>query len=80
MKEGMRHSQVTSWNYFLNQMKLLEWTTVFLKEFDDRDSGFGGLYLSIKLYIREKIFSENKKFKIIFFTLIVNVMIFSGLE
>ncbi len=50
MKEGMRHSQVTSWNYFLNQMKLLEWTTVFLKEFDDRDSGFGGLYLSIKLY------------------------------
>ena len=64
MKEGMRHSQVTSWNYFLNQMKLLEWTTVFLKEFDDRDSGFGGLYLSIKL------FSENKKFKIIFLHLI----------
>ena len=50
MKEGMRHSQMTSWNYFLNQIKLLEWTTVFLKEFDDRDSGFGGLYLSKKLY------------------------------
>ena len=70
MKEGMRHSQMTSWNYFLNQIKLLEWTTVFLKEFDDRDSGFGGLYLSIKLYIRKKIFSENKKFKIIFLHLI----------
>ena len=50
MKEGIRHSQVTSGNYFLNQMKLLEWVTVFLKEFDYRDSGFGGRYLSVKLY------------------------------
>jgi len=50
MKEGIRHFQVTSGNYFLNQMKLLEWVTVFLKEFDYRDSGFGGRYLSVKLY------------------------------